>query len=222
MAVGDGAAGKRSSGRVSGLVLLRLRARLQQALGDFVRVAGRIPLPPRFAFGAWWSRYWAYSDQELDELVRGFHENDVPLDVLVIDMDWHISREQLQAMGEKDQSGHGLGWSGYTWNKTLFPDPDDFLKKIHEEGLKTTLNLHPASGIQPWETGISGDGEGDGHRSGNEKVCAVRHHRQEVRDELHEPGSASAGEAGHRLLVARLAAGADDDQVARREPIRGG
>ncbi len=37
----------------------------KQALGDYVRVAGRIPLPPRYAFGAWWSRYWAYSDQEL-------------------------------------------------------------------------------------------------------------------------------------------------------------
>jgi len=123
----------------------------KKALGDYVKVAGRIPLPPRFAFGAWWSRYWDYTDQELDELVRGFHENDVPLDVLVIDMGWHISQEQLRAMGEKDQSGHALGWSGYTWNKTLFPDPDDFLKKIHAEGLKTTLNLHPASGIEPWE-----------------------------------------------------------------------
>jgi alpha-glucosidase len=123
----------------------------RKALGDYVRVAGRIPLPPRFAFGVWWSRYWAYSDQELDELVRGFHENDTPLDVLVIDMDWHISQEQLKAMGEKDRSGYQLGWTGYTWNKDLFPDPDAFLKKIHEEGLKTTMNLHPASGIQPWE-----------------------------------------------------------------------
>lgn len=123
----------------------------RQALGDFVRVAGRIPLPPRFAFGTWWSRYWAYSDQELDELVKGFRENDTPLDVLVIDMDWHINNGQLKAMGEKDQSGHGLGWSGYTWNKLLFPDPDDFLKRIHREGMKVTLNLHPASGVQPWE-----------------------------------------------------------------------
>ena len=123
----------------------------KKALGDFVRVAGRIPLPPQFAFGVWWSRYWAYSDQELDELVRGFRENDTPLDVFVIDMDWHLSREQLQAMGETDQSGYELGWSGYTWNKVLFPDPNAFLKHLHEEGLKATLNLHPASGIQPWE-----------------------------------------------------------------------
>ncbi len=63
----------------------------KQALGDFILVAGRIPLPPRFAFGAWWSRYWAYSDQELDDLVRGFRQNDVPLDVFVIDMDWHLT-----------------------------------------------------------------------------------------------------------------------------------
>lgn len=123
----------------------------RKALGDYVRVAGRIPLPPRFAFGTWWSRYWAYSDQELNELVQRFRENDTPLDVLVIDMDWHINNAQLKAMGETDQSGHGLGWSGYTWNRMLFPDPDDFLKKIHGEGLKVTLNLHPASGVQPWE-----------------------------------------------------------------------
>ena len=123
----------------------------KKALGDYVKVAGRIPLPPRFAFGAWWSRYWDYTDQELDELVKGFRDNNVPLDVLVIDMGWHISREQLEAKGEKDQSDHGLGWSGYTWNPVLFPDPDDFLKKMHAEGLKATLNLHPASGVEPWE-----------------------------------------------------------------------
>ena len=123
----------------------------RKALGDYVRVAGRIPLPPRFAFGIWWSRYWAYSDQELDRLVRGFQENDTPLNVLVIDMDWHINQEQLKAMGEKDQSGQTLGWTGYTWNKLLFPDPGAFLQHIHDEGLKVTLNLHPASGIEPWE-----------------------------------------------------------------------
>lgn len=123
----------------------------RKALGDYVKVAGRIPLPPRFAFGAWWSRYWDYTDQELDELVQGFHENDIPLDVLVIDMGWHISGDQLKAAGQVDQSNHQLGWTGYTWNKVLFPDPDDFLKKIHAEGLKATLNMHPASGVQPWE-----------------------------------------------------------------------
>jgi alpha-glucosidase (family GH31 glycosyl hydrolase) len=123
----------------------------KQALADYVKVAGRIPVPPRFAFGIWWSRYWAYSDQELDTLVRGFHENDLPLDVLVIDMDWHLNHGQLEAMHETDQSGERLGWTGYTWNPLLFPDPKAFLDRLHEKGIKATLNLHPASGVEPWE-----------------------------------------------------------------------
>ncbi len=102
----------------------------KRALGDFVKVAGRIPLPPRFAFGTWWSRYWAYTDKELKQLVREFREHDVPLDVLVIDMDWHLD-----------------GWTGYTWDPKCFPDPEGFLKWVHEQGLKATLNLHPADGV---------------------------------------------------------------------------
>jgi alpha-glucosidase (family GH31 glycosyl hydrolase) len=123
----------------------------KQALYDYVQVAGRIPLPPRFAFGSWWSRYWAYSDQELDSLIASFHQNDVPLDVLVVDMDWHLNQTQLTAMSQTDQAGQRLGWTGYTWNPLLFPDPGEFLKHVHDAGLKVTLNLHPASGIEPWE-----------------------------------------------------------------------
>ena len=122
-----------------------------QALRDFTRVAGRIPLPPRFAFGAWWSRYWAYTDQELEDLVGQFKEHDVPLDVLVVDMDWHQTFNLRWETSPKDQSGHTLGWTGYTWDKTLFPDPPQFLSWVHAHGLKTTLNLHPASGVQPHE-----------------------------------------------------------------------
>lgn len=125
----------------------------KQALGDYVKVAGRIPLPPRFAFGAWWSRYWAYSDQEILNLIKDFHQNSTPLDVFVIDMDWHINIDQLKALGHKnpDDAGETLGWTGYTWNKLLFPDAPAFLDRLHSNHLETSLNLHPASGIQPWE-----------------------------------------------------------------------
>lgn len=102
----------------------------KRALLDYTKVAGRIPLPPRYVFGTWWSRYWAYSDEELKELVKQFNEHDVPLDVLVIDMDWHLD-----------------GWTGYTWNPKYFPDPDGFLKWVREQGLRATLNLHPADGV---------------------------------------------------------------------------
>ena len=121
----------------------------RRALGDFIKVAGKIPLPPRFVFGAWWSRYWAYTDTELMALVAEFRAHDLPLDVLVIDMDWHLTFPDRK--GALDDSGHSLGWTGYTWNRSYFPEPEKFLGWAHAQGLKTTVNLHPASGVQPFE-----------------------------------------------------------------------
>jgi len=124
----------------------------RRALDDFTRVAGKIPMPPRFAFGTWWSRYWSYTDQEFEQLVTSFRIHEVPLDVLVIDMDWHPTFGMHWWDQKVDQSGHTLGWTGYSWNHLLFPDPPAFLNWIHRQGLKATLNMHPASGVQPWET----------------------------------------------------------------------
>lgn len=123
----------------------------KKALYDFTQVAGKIPMPPRFAFGLWWSRYWAYTDQEFKQLVHEFENHDVPLDVLVIDMDWHQTFGLRWGKQPKDQAGQSLGWTGYTWDKNYFPDPSGFLRWCESKGLKTPLNLHPASGIQPHE-----------------------------------------------------------------------
>ncbi len=95
-------------------------------LADFIKVAGQIPLPPRFAFGIWWSRYWAYTDEELQELVGEFHDHNVPLDVLVIDMDWHPTFAVRWWESKKDAAGQTLGWTGYSWNSVYFPDPPEF------------------------------------------------------------------------------------------------
>jgi alpha-glucosidase len=123
----------------------------KKALHDFTLVAGKIPMPPRFAFGFWWSRYWAYTDEEFKQLVREFEIYNVPLDVLVIDMDWHLTFNMRWDKEEKDQAGQTLGWTGYTWDRNYFPDPKGFLDWCDTRGLKTPLNLHPASGIQPHE-----------------------------------------------------------------------
>ncbi|MBV8205500.1 MAG: DUF5110 domain-containing protein [Acidobacteria bacterium] len=123
----------------------------KKELYDLTQVAGKIPLPPLFTFGAWWSRYWAYTDQEFEELVERFREHDVPLDVMVVDMDWHKTFGLRWSMQRNDASGHRMGWSGYTWDDAYFPDPPGFLRWMHQHGLKVPLNLHPASGIQPWE-----------------------------------------------------------------------
>ena len=122
-----------------------------KALKDYTRVAGNIPLPPKYVFGYWWSRYWQYSDNELRDLVETMHSLDIPLDVLVVDMDWHETWGLSKQNPRRDEYGQRVGWTGYTWKKQLFPSPENFLEWCHKKNLKTSLNLHPASGIQPYE-----------------------------------------------------------------------
>lgn len=110
------------------------------ALNSYTKFAGKVPLPPRYTFGYWWSRYWSYSDQDFRDLLSNFQRFDLPIDVLVIDMDWHpISAEA------------GGGWTGWDWNERLFPDYKAFLKYLDAQGVKATMNLHPAEGVRPYE-----------------------------------------------------------------------
>ena len=110
-------------------------------LQDFQQVAGETPLIPRWVLGNWWSRYWAYSQDELQSLMEDFEAHAMPLAVCIVDMDWHLTETGNQS----------VGWTGYTWNRALFPDPEGFIDWLHAKGLKTALNLHPADGIYPHE-----------------------------------------------------------------------
>lgn len=120
-------------------------------------ITGSVPLIPRFALGNWWSRYFAYTDKSYLALLSRFEEKDVPLTVATIDMDWHYSTFVDKQFGitEKGRNtqfyGGNDGWTGYSWNRELFPDWRTFLKKVHQKNLKITLNLHPAEGIRWWE-----------------------------------------------------------------------
>ena len=113
----------------------------QDCLADFCKVAGPVPVLPRWVLGNWWSRYWRYTQQELGDLMLDFEANQVPLSVCIIDMDWHLT----------DTGNACSGWTGYTWNRDLFPDPPGFVRFLHELGLRTALNLHPAEGIHSHE-----------------------------------------------------------------------
>ena len=123
----------------------------KSALGDFVKVAGRIPLPPKYTLGYWWSRYWIFTDDEILDLGREMRERGIPMDVMIVDMDWHYTYKEMEKRLGADAFGQGRGWTGYSWNRELFPDPEGFLHDLHAMGYKTALNLHPASGIREYE-----------------------------------------------------------------------
>lgn len=113
-----------------------------QALKDFYQLTGQTPLLPRYALGNWWSRYWKYSEDSYLTLIEKFNKEKVPLSVSVIDMDWHLTEVPER---------FGNGWTGYTWDKELFPNPNRFMKSLHDRGLAITLNVHPADGIRAFE-----------------------------------------------------------------------
>lgn len=122
-----------------------------QAVRDYIKIGGEIPLPPKWAFGYWWSRYWLYNDFELEDVVGKLRGYGIPADVFVIDMDWHETWGLTAKNPAKDAADQSKGWTGYTWNNSLFPCPENTLDFLHRSGFKTSLNLHPASGIQPFE-----------------------------------------------------------------------
>ena len=112
-----------------------------ECLQDYYRITGAPPLLPDYALGNWWSRYYKYTQQEYCELMERFEKENIPFSVGVVDMDWHTIEDIPES--RVDDRRYKPGWTGYTWNKDLFPDYKAFLKFLKEHNLKTALNLHP-------------------------------------------------------------------------------
>ncbi|KAK9238971.1 glycoside hydrolase [Lipomyces kononenkoae] len=112
------------------------------AMKAFYAVSGKQPILPRYALGNWWSRYYAYRQDEYIQLMDEFHMRDIPMAVAVVDMDWHLV---------SDKRVPHSGWTGYTWDPKLFSDPEMFARELHSRNLKITLNDHPHNGIHHHE-----------------------------------------------------------------------
>ena len=110
----------------------------RRALADYVSIAGRQPMPPLYALGYWYSKYQRYSQQDFINLNNEIKKNEIPIDVMIMDMDWHLD-----------------GWTGWTWNRQLIPNPEGLIRWMHQQGLKVSLNLHPADGIASYEDHFS-------------------------------------------------------------------
>ncbi len=96
--------------------------RYTDALRDFTLVAGRMDMPPLSAFGVWWSRYWVYSvgvpaiaQDIVTDVLDGYRDHALPLNHLVMDMDWHTASSQ------------------YSWNTKLVPDPVGWMADLHSD-----------------------------------------------------------------------------------------
>ncbi len=104
------------------------------ALRALGHVAGVVPVPRRCALGSWYSRYWPHTSAEFRALVTDYREHGIPLDVMVMDMDWHSGSMREQ-------------WTGWSWNRAHLPDAEELVRELHAEHLEVALNLHPADGV---------------------------------------------------------------------------
>jgi alpha-glucosidase (family GH31 glycosyl hydrolase) len=109
-------------------------------------VSGRAAMPRKHVLGSWYCRWHRYTADDFRQIVREYREHDFPLDILVMDMDWHT-------LDARSGLGHAytLGWTGYTWDRTLLPDAEALLEELAADGIRVTLNDHPADGIRSHE-----------------------------------------------------------------------
>ena len=133
------------------------------ATQDLYKLTGKVPLIPRYALSNWWSRYKAYSQDEYLALMDRFKDEEIPITVATVDMDWHwvdikskFGKDSHKVTSHKNIMEYvydvwSTGWTGYSFNTDLFPDPAGFLKKLKDDNYKVTFNLHPSMGVRWFE-----------------------------------------------------------------------
>ncbi len=105
------------------------------ALRDFTLIAGRVPIPSRPLLGAWFTRWFDYDHSDVERLLDIFDRSGLPLDVLILDMNWHTKN----------------AWTGFSWDTQLFPFPNATLRMVRDRGLMIGANIHDAEGVAPFE-----------------------------------------------------------------------
>lgn len=98
----------------------------EKGLMDYMTLFGKTPMIPRYSLGLWFSRYPTFSQKETSTIIDKFDENNLPIDVLVLDLEWHKR-----------------GWYGFDWDLDHYPSPKKFITNLKEKSIYTTLNVHP-------------------------------------------------------------------------------
>ena len=107
------------------------------ALQDYIKLTGLPPLIPRYALGNWWSKNYAYNEESLKKLFNRFEKEEIPISIFLMDTDWHITNNKYK--------------TGYTFNRQLISNPNEFIDNMHQRGIRVGLSINPSEGIYPHE-----------------------------------------------------------------------
>jgi oligosaccharide 4-alpha-D-glucosyltransferase len=94
------------------------------------RLTGRQPLPPRWAFGNFASRFGYHTEAETRAVVDKFIADGIPLDAVVLDLYW-FGKTVKGTMGN------------LAWDRDNFPQPEKMMADFSDKGVRTILVTEP-------------------------------------------------------------------------------
>lgn len=99
-------------------------------LDNYTDLTGKQPLPPRWAFGNFSSRFGYHTQKETEMTVAKFKEEQIPVDAVILDLYW---------FGKPIQGTLG----NFAVYKDSFPDMEGMVAKFKNQGIKTVLITEP-------------------------------------------------------------------------------
>ena len=101
-----------------------------EIINHYTAVTGRQPLPPRWAFGNFASRFGYRNQAEVLATIDKFKQTGFPVDAVILDLYWF----------GPDIKGH---MGNLAWYKDSFPDPDGMIAGLDKQGVNTILITEP-------------------------------------------------------------------------------
>ncbi len=98
---------------------------LKKVVNNYSKITGKMPLPPKWALGYHQSRYSYYPEEDVRKLVSDFREREIPCDAVHFDI--HYMDE----------------YRVYTWDEDKFPEPENMLSSLSEQGIKAVTIIDP-------------------------------------------------------------------------------
>ena len=99
-------------------------------LSEYTDLTGHQPMPPRWAFGNFASRFGYHSEAEARNVVNQFRKDSIPLDAIIFDLYW---------FGKEIQGTLG----NLAFDTDSFPHPKEMINDFKNQGVKTVLITEP-------------------------------------------------------------------------------
>jgi oligosaccharide 4-alpha-D-glucosyltransferase len=112
----------------------------------YVTVTGTQPLPPRWAFGNFASRFGYKTEQQVRDVVERFEKEAIPLDSVIIDLYW-FGNDIKGFMGNLE------------WDREAFPEPEKMIRDLKQKGIQTILITEPfiLSSSTKWQQAVDAE-----------------------------------------------------------------